>query len=263
MVPCSAVRRPLLLLVMLIVLAQPTRAVAIEPQATADPTGGTAQFGNSSQAGGAAPANSYDEAVNAFKYQDFDSALPLLKGLLYPSTKLDRRREWQVREYLGAALWWTGNKGAASDEFTALLVRDPPHKLDPAVYPPKMVGDFDNLRVNLIRIGVIKADAKPQQEPLDDRAMPPPLGLMFVPLGVGQFANREPIKGTAFLLAEAGLAAVSVTYYLQNRDRGTLGTSNTPGKIVQLSTGGAFWLVATAGIIEAIVQWRTPANPPP
>ena len=143
----------------------------------------------------------FEEAVNSFKYQDFDNAVPQLRTLLYPTPRVDRRREWQVREYLGASLWWVGSKNEANDEFTALLVRDATHKLDPAVYPPKMIADFETLRDNLVRLGVIKNVAQ-APEPLD-LAQPPPFGLMFVPFGVGQFANHSPGKGAAFLTREA------------------------------------------------------------
>lgn len=203
------------------------------------------------------PKATFEEAVNSFKYQDFDNAVPQLRRLLYPTVKVDRRREWQVREYLGAALWWVGSKNEANDEFTALLVRDAGHKLDPAVYPPKMVADFETLRGNLVRLGVIKADV-PEQEPLDIVPQAPPFGLMFMPFGVGQFANRSPGKGAAFLATEAVLAGVSATfYYLNQRDalKGP-GHMTTTNQAVQLSAGGAFFAVAIAGIIEAAVSWN-------
>jgi len=36
---------------------------------------------------------------------------------------------------------------------------------------------------------------------------PPPLALAFVPLGVGQYANRSPVKGTLLLAGQAGAFA--------------------------------------------------------
>ena len=200
-----------------------------------------------------------EEAVNSFRYQDFDNAIPQLRSLLYPTPRVDRRREWQVREYLGAALWWTAAKTEANDEFTALLVRDPAHRLDPAVYPPKMVGDFETLRNNLVRLGVIQADAIPveQQEAGPE---PPPFGLMLVPFGIGQFANRSPGKGAAFLATEVALAAVSATFYVINQRDGLQGPGHMTqvNQITQLSAGGAFFAVAVTGIIEAAVHWNDP-----
>ncbi len=227
--------------------ARPPAMVAVAPVAVAT-------------AAGSAPSDAkatFEEAVNSFKYQDFDNAVPQLRALLYPTARVEHRREWQVREYLGASLWWVGSKNDANDEFTALLVRDATHKLDPAVYPPKMVADFDNLRGNLVRLGVIKADAV-AQEPVDLGRQPPPFGLMFVPFGVGQFANRSPGKGTAFLVTEAVLAGVSGTFYYLNQRDGLKGPGQmtVANQATQLSAGGAFFAVAIIGIIEAAVSWN-------
>ncbi len=213
-------------------------------------------------AGGSGDAKAtFEEAANSFKYQDFDNAVPQLRALLYPTPRVDRRREWQAREYLGAALWWVGSKNEANDEFTALLVRDAAHKLDPAVYPPKMVGDFDNLRGNLVRLGVIKADAQPQ-EPIDVVQQPPAFGLMFMPFGVGQFANHSPGKGAAFLATEVVLAGLSGTFYYLNQRDGLKGPGHmtTVNEATQLSAGGAFFAVAIIGILEAAVSWNGAAK---
>ncbi len=229
-------------------------AAHAKPPAPAPPPPVTAPVGASGPSHDAKAT--FEEAVNSFKYQDFDNAVPQLRTLLYPTPRVERRREWQVREYLGASLWWVGSKNEANDEFTALLVRDATHKLDPAVYPPKMIADFETLRDNLVRLGVIKNVAQ-APEPLD-LAQPPPFGLMFVPFGVGQFANHSPGKGAAFLTTEAVLAGVSgVFYYLNQRD-GLLGPGHmsTVNQATQLSAGGAFFAVAVAGIIEAAVSWN-------
>ena len=222
-----------------------------------------ASRGEAAQPDGAPPAAAVDakatfeEAVNSFKYQDFDNAVPQLRALLYPTPRVDRRREWQAREYLGAALWWVGSKNEANDEFTALLVRNSAHKLDPAVYPPKMVADFGALRGNLVRLGVIKLDAQ-APEPSDGVEQPPPFGLMFVPFGVGQFANHSPGKGAAFLAAEIVLAGVSGTFYYLNQRDGLRGPGHmtTVNQVTQLSAGAAFFAVALTGVIEAVVSWN-------
>lgn len=231
-------------------------AHAIPPAAPV--TAGPATGGGGTAAAPPADAKAtFEEAVNSFRYQDFDNAVPQLRSLLYPTLRVDRRREWQAREYLGAALWWTGVKNEANDEFTALLVRDGAHKLDPAVYPPKMVSDFDALRGNLVRLGIIKADVIPV-DPSENAQEPPPFGLMFVPLGVGQFANRSPGKGAVFLATEVALAAVSATFYVINQQDGLQGPGHMTqaNQIAQLSAGGAFFAVAVVGIIDAVVHWN-------
>lgn len=205
--------------------------------------------------------SAFDDAVNTFKYQDFDNAIPKLKALLYPTTTLEQKAEWRVREYLGAALWWQGESRAALDEFTALLVRNPPTRLDPAVYPPKMISDFEGQRLNLVRLGVIQPDQAPRPpDTAPVRVEPPPYPLMFFPFGVGQFANREPAKGTAFLVAQAVLAGVSAGFYVRNRDTGLqTGVRDRTGDIVQLGTGAAFWALAGWGVWDATRGWNRQA----
>lgn len=209
----------------------------------------------------------FDNAVNAFKYQDFENAIPQLRTLVYPKVDLDQKREWKVREYLAAGLWWQNDNRGAMDEFTALLVRNPQSTLDPAIYPPRMVSDFDTLRENLIRLGVIKADQAPRLPDLPSG--PPaaaPFALTLFPLGVGQFANREPVRGTAFLLAQVLLGSVSAGYYLSNRDLGARGERSDSAVAIQVSTGIAFWLVAGWGIADAIVHHKRSVDqvaPPP
>lgn len=200
-----------------------------------------------------APLSDWQDAVNAFRYQDFDYAIPRLRALLYPKVRLERAREWKAREFLGAALWWSGKKAEALDEFTALLVRNPTARLDPASYPPQIIKDFETLRSNLVRLGVLRPGQKPRPERPRATTFEPPLMLTFFPLGVGQFANGQTGKGFAFLGTEAVLGGGSVAMYLYNRDEGLSGRSSTPWRTAQVVSGGLFWAVAAWGIVDAIV----------
>lgn len=215
---------------------------AAEPAATAAaPTGGPAST-----------ITAYQEAVNAFKYQDFDNAIKRLRALLYPRTKLEQKREWQAREYLGAALWWHDDRQAALDEFTALLVRNPQARLDPTFYPPQMIQNYEGLRSNLVRLGVIRADQKATVRKLRPVTLPP-APLAWIPFGVGQIANDEPLKGTAFLVAEMALGIASATLYNMNALDTTVSQSR---RAWQVSTGVGFWFVAGWGVLDAVLQRR-------
>lgn len=205
---------------------------------------------------GAAPVSEWEEAINAFKYQDFDTAIPRLRKLIYPKSRLDRQREWRAREYLAAALWWSGKKQPSLDEFTALLVRNPQARLDPAYYPPQMIKDFAQLRANLVRLGVIKKGQKPISSKPKIQRQPPAAALMFFPLGVGQFANREMLKGSLFLGSELALGGASTALYLFNRDLGVQGQQNDATRVWQVTTGAMFWGVVAWGVIDAVVQRR-------
>ncbi len=218
---------------------------AARPDTAATATPGTAG------AGGLDPTSEWDAAINAFKYQDFDNAIPKLRALLYPKPLLDTAREWRAREYLGAALWWTGRKQEALDEFTALLVRNPPARLDPASYPPPMITDFETLRGNLLRLGVLRVGQKPTVPKEPPTQWVAPRILTLFPLGVGQFANQQPAKGAAFLASETVLGASSIMLYLYNRDEGIGSRSNALPRAAQVTTGALFWAVAAWGVVDA------------
>lgn len=233
-----------------------SEAVAAPGQTAAPAAKPTGPTRAAVQAVKATPLSDWDEAVNAFKYQDFDAAIPRLRKLIYPKPRLDRAREWKARTYLAAALWWSGKRQPALDEFTALLVRNPQARLDAAYYPPQMIKDFEQLRSNLIRLGVIKRGQKPRMQKRADGVLAPAPMLAYFPFGVGQFANRQPLKGSVFLGAELLLAGASAALYAYNRDEGVLGRSNTTTRIGQLSTGGAFWVVALWGVVDAVLERR-------
>ncbi len=275
--PCpSGFARTLSILLWIVVCVLPTPVLAAKPKPTGPPPPPTAPAPpqpvptepaptapatpvptRPKVARPAAPSDStpaidpFEDAVNAFEYQDFDRAIPQLRALLYPKTTLDRKRELQVREYLGAALWWQNDLRGALDEFTGLMVRNQRAKLDPARYPPKMVADFEAQRANLIRMGVIEPEANVRDPEPPRPVEPPPVALLFFPFGVGQFANQQPTKGWILLGAETVLASASVAYYLSNRDAGLSGSKPLAGEVIQLSTGAAFWLVAGWGIVDA------------
>jgi len=200
----------------------------------------------------------WETAANYFKYQDFDKAVERLIALLYPTSRLDLRRELRAREYLGASYWWQGKREAAADEFTALLVKAPYTRLEPAQYPPKMIDDFEARRRRLIETGAIKGDATAPgaDAAVAVRGEAPPIELVFFPFGVGQFATRQPTKGWIVLAGEAALGSFSVWYYLRNRDQGRVGPRPLSDDVIQISAGAAFWLVAAWGAWDAWASHR-------
>ena len=236
---------------LLITLLTPHISGAATPTSTA-----TSPRGKKQPPSTTTSISAWQEAVNAFKYQDFDAAIPRLRKLIYPKTKLDRAREWTARTYLAAALWWSGKKQPALDEFTALLVRNPQAHLDPAYYPPQMIKDFEQLRSNLIRLGVIKRDQKALAPKHTVGIHAPSPVLAYFPFGVGQFANHRNVKGALFLGVEALLAGASTILYTYNRDAGLAGRADRLPRVGQLSTAGAFWAVAIWGVVDAVMERR-------
>ncbi len=200
----------------------------------------------------------WEEAVNAFRYQDFDQAIPKFRSLLYPKPRIDETRAWRAREYLAASLWWSQKRKAADDEFTALLVRNPGAKLDPAYYPPQMLKDLEKLRSNLIRLGVIKRGVvrKPRAKSQGE-IQPPAMALTLFPFGVGQFANRQMLKGGLFMGSQLALASASAILYVYNRDMARQGQRSTSAAVGQVTTGGLFWGLVFWGITDALLTRRS------
>ncbi len=228
----------------------PAKSASLEgnrPPPAATPGGqGTADAGKDQAA-----VSAYDNAVNAFKYQDFENAIPQLRALIFPIMRVDAVREAKVREYLGASLWWQGDHQGAQDEFTALLVRNAKARLDPATYPPKMVAEFETLRQNLIGRGELQGEIRPKLPVGPETvAQNPPLVLMFFPFGVGQFANRTPGRGTVFLVGQAVLAGLWDGMYVHNT-----GPHSKATEITQISASAAFFAVAGWGIVDALVRY--------
>jgi hypothetical protein len=172
------------------------------------------------------PSESLQEARNLFLYQDCERAVPLLEALLYPQVRLIQpEQEQQAREYLGACRWWRQDLQGADAEFTALLLKKPAAALDPFYYPPEMVSHFGALRARLQAQGVL-----PGREPPPPQPTPPkpevkvvekvrvvrerPLYPVFLPFGVGQFANDQPVKGALFATGEVLALAANLTSYL-------------------------------------------------
>ncbi|GEM_PF-3376474 len=199
----------------------------------------------------------YEEALNAFKYQDFDTAIPLFRKVLARPGHLTRQQKWRAREFLGASLWFNGNKPGAEDQFTGLLIKNPQARLDPAYYPPQMIGDFNRVRRKMIKLGMIKADDKPAPAPKTDKYKPPPAILSYIPFGVGQIANDEVGKGIAFMVAETALAATSLYYYSENVRSGAKAIPHTDAaKAGQLVPAIGFYVVAAWGVIDAVFNRR-------
>jgi len=206
----------------------------------------------------------YEEALNAFKYQDFDTAIPLLRKLLAKGKQLDRKRRWRVREFLGAALWFAGDKQGAADQFTGLLIKNPQASLDPAYYPPRMIADFVKVRRKMIALGMIKEKDKPPPTTSMAPATETNPILLWMPFGVGQLANDETGKGLAFLIAESALLSTNLYYrfYVNEPDAGPPKYALDPtNQAIQIVTGAAFYLVSGWGIADALLTRRQATLP--
>ncbi len=228
-------------------------------------------------------------AIEDFEFGEHGVAEKKLFAILNPIQLTSAEDVILARQYLGACYFLLDQRPRAEAEFAKILVLDAEHKLDPEVFSPALVQFFEDVRQ---RTGVtLKKDpgaapiATPAPSPaadLGDVRAPaelktdvshkPPLGLAFVPLGVGQFNNRQPLKGTLFAVSEVGLITTALITYGMFQG---LGRTNSRGDFevtdpadqskaeglqsVFLGTLYAGIGIAAVGIVEALVSY--PGDP--
>ncbi len=223
-------------------------------------------------------------AIEEFEFGEHAAAEKKLFPLLNPIQLASAEDVILARQYLGACYFLLDQRPRAEAEFAKILVLDAEHKLDPEVFSPALVQFFEDVRQ---RTGVTlrRADPSPppSPSPSPSAAGPPlvltvpparpPLGLAFVPFGVGQFNNHQPVKGALFAVSEIGLVATAITTFVMFRG---LGETNASGAFevtdpadqsraeslqsVFLATLYAGVGIAAIGIVEAVVSYPGDAD---
>jgi hypothetical protein len=224
-------------------------------------------------------------AIEDFEFGDHAVAQKKLEGLLNPIT-LDSMEDVIVaRQYLGACYFLTDLKSKAEAEFAKILALDPEHKLDPQVFSPALVQFFEDVRARTgLELRRAKSEPAPPKSTADPAAGPPadparaktdlalaprpPLALAFLPFGVGQFNNDQPVRGALFGGLEVALLTTALTTFLmfnslQVTDLGNGQVQVRPEdkdraatlQTISLSTFYAGLGVAALGIVEALVSY--------
>ena len=191
-----------------------------------------------------------------------------------------------VRRVYAAALFAARRTSDARAQIERLLREDPSARLDPSQYEPAFARLFEDtasaLRPELDRLVAERVIAATQQaaQRVERRRLAralmttqlsverAPRWLAFVPFGVGQFANRQPVAGGLFLGFEVAFAAASaVTLAVhqglvapqgttiqgpENQGRAALATQMEVLNYVSL---GLLAATVIAGVIHANVGW--------
>ncbi|MCL2777701.1 MAG: tetratricopeptide repeat protein [Polyangiaceae bacterium] len=203
----------------------------------------------------------------------------------------------QARMYLAATLLADGKRDAALDMLDKLIVEDPSFEPDPLSFPSDVINTFIDVRAglqerlreaarNAARLEAEKK-AKAERERVqheawiervkemarEDKTTVRNLRLVaFVPLGAGQFQNRQPALGWLFFSTEAALVvATAVTipmysYAIGRRDdelrsgdieqkAGIYSDRARTIRIVNLGLVGGLVALAAAGIVQANVAF--------
>ncbi len=204
------------------------------------------------------PQEQYELAKNAFYYQDYERTILLLTPLLAPTPRLSSKEQMlHAREMLGASLWWRKEVTRFREQFTRLLQDNPRFELDAFYYPPEMVRDFSELKQQLVDAGLIQVPAEdPGRKVRVETVLYDytPLGLAFVPFGVGQFANGDTGAGILFLSLESTFLALNIATWTWMYAANPHGTERTVGLGLLYGSLGLLTTSAIWGIIDAVVD---------
>ncbi|MBX5481243.1 MAG: hypothetical protein IRZ16_05245 [Myxococcaceae bacterium] len=181
----------------------------------------------------------------------------------------------RARSYLAAAYYALGDVASAKAQLLVLAREQPSYQLDSGVFSRELVALADEARAEVAREPRPPEPATPK--PIPRTAPPavaahapptppkPPLGLMLIPFGVGQYALDQNVKGTLFLGTEVvsfGVSGVALAMFESNKVTGRFlqgGAFRDPQQAQTLQT---IYLVAgwtgvalmAAGVIDALVS---------
>lgn len=222
------------------------------------------------------PEERFREAENNFRFQDYAAAEVLLNSLLHPDVLLkDPDEVLKAREYLGACYYWLGNEKRMEEEFTALLILAPHHRLDPFYYPADLIERLDRLRGRLAELRVIhlegregRGDEKPDCVVPKETVVRRSRWVSFVPFGVGQFQNGDTVKGALFLTGEVLALGTNVgSYVAAERLRGADGFYSASSartartlRVVQYASLGVLAGLVLWGVLDATLHLETEAR---
>ena len=110
----------------------------------------------------------------------------------------------QALIYLGEVYYFVGQLDRAQKAWRLVLERDPDHpRLSPFAHPPEVAGEFEILRATV-------------KEEIANRPVPEPPKVpawTVLPLGIPQFAQDQPVRGTVYGVLQAGLGVGSIVMF--------------------------------------------------
>lgn len=231
---------------------------------------------------GATPGQKLAEARRAFELGEYETAVPLLSYLLYPTAQLSSRDDlMEAHLLLGLAHLELGNQGDAKREIEEALFLDSKLSLDPLVFSARAIEFVEERRREVEERAErdakarVEADARERLRELLENTIVierRPFFINFIPFGAGQFQNGHRNKGIAFAVSEAALCGLSVGVfgYLFNEYgfNGVVPSADADRarqlQGVQAVSGGLCLAVMTYGVVDSLVYYesttRVPAN---
>jgi len=155
------------------------------------------------------PPAGFDEQLEEAKRLHFQgehqAALDLLNHLKVQMDLSVNEVSWTLRAetlvYLGELQYVTGNTVQALSAWRSVLEQDLAYpRLSPFSHPPEVVGEFEQLRARIHQ----EVAARPVPRP------PPTPAWTVLPLGIPQFIDGHPVRGTVFGVSQLALGTVSL-----------------------------------------------------
>ena len=222
----------------------------------------------------AGPAQELERAQRYFKNKDCQSAVPILKDILYPNSQLGRDSlNCEAHIVLGACHYELGRRDDAKSEFEACLAIDPTKTLEPLIYTEGQVRLFDETRKDV----EARAERDRKLRELEEERErlrrlaentqafeTRSFGLNFAPLGAGQFQNNHRTKGILVAAGEGATAITSLGIFLYLA--GTYGLeakvpledANSVRRLqqIEVATGAAFFAIYAYSIVDGIIYYK-------
>jgi tetratricopeptide (TPR) repeat protein len=234
-----------------------------------------------------------EKARAAYLARNYAEAEERLRPLVDPKTGLKELSLLsQARMVLGAVLLAQGKREPAIEVFEKMILGDPAFEPDPLSFSSDVINTFFDVRAQLqekIRqaaqdsarleaerraraeeerrkqedwLATVKQMAQEEKITVRNSRL-----VAFLPLGVGQFQNRDPVLGWTFLVSEAALVVgmgITIPMYAYHRDRAEeVARANDFRtaqlyqdradniRTVNLSFVGAFAAIAITGVVQA------------
>jgi HAMP domain-containing protein len=226
----------------------------------------------------ATPSEDLERARQSFRAGDFQTALPLLSFLLYPTPRLARSDDLlEAHVLLGACGFETGDRAIARREFEQALYLSVDSSLDPQLFSTEAVRFFEDTRTALEertrRNAEKSALAEERERLLKYRESlivyeVRPFYVNFVPFGAGQFQNGERTKGLLFSTAQALTFAASagIWVYLTSQYgyNGRVPPEDAENvrlmQQLEIGAGIAFWSIYSWSVVDSLLHYKPRAQ---
>ena len=233
------------------------------------------------------------DARSTFDFGQYRATVDKLTPIVVPAVLLAARTEISdAYTLLGLSHFFLGEKSVARQYFERLLEYSPDAELDPVKIPPPAVSFFQDLKERkTAELEQKKAELKRQREEEARRQAEANTRRVryvyqerskiaaFLPFGVGQFQNQQPVLGTILLGSQVASISVSIAAFLavenlRTRDGRFRNADVEQARSIQrlqLYSAAAASVLIAGGIVQALwafeptrfVEQQELSTPPP